>query len=125
MVIHGNFRDFGLFLMIHIAHVDGSLHEQEELVVRQKLAVFFPEQQDPVRKFHEALEQYRGIRQEMIPVLIRETFKHFSAVRFAEKYKVYTNLFDIINADGRVDVAESQALKQLRELMSDTPTEVA
>lgn len=121
MVIHENFSDFALFLMIHMAHVDGSLHEQEELVVRQKMTDFFPEENNPDGKLNAAIEQYRGVRQDLIPALIRETFKHFSAVRFADKYKVYTNLFDIINADGRVDVAESQALKQLRELMSDTP----
>lgn len=125
MVIHDNFRDFALFLMIHMAHVDGMLHEQEEHVVRQKLTALFPEETDPEKKFSEALAQYQGTRKHEVPALIKATFRHFSAVRFSEKYKIYTNLFDIINADGRVDVAESLALKQLREMMDDAAAESA
>jgi hypothetical protein len=49
--------------------------------------------------------------------LIRDSFRHFSQVKFAQKYKVYTDIYDIINADGKVDISETAALEALRQII--------
>ena len=39
-------------------------------------------------------------------------------ISFSEKYRVYTDMYDIINSDGRVDSAEKSALDHLREIIN-------
>lgn len=117
MVKHRNFQDFVLFLYLHMAHADGSMHSQEETVVREKIKKLFPEGTDLEQTFETALTEYRDTKKEDIPALIRETFEHFKEVKFAAKYKVYTDMYDIINADGKVEDAETAALELLRKVI--------
>ena len=118
MVIHDNFQDFVLFLYLHMAHADGSMHQQEESIVREKMKRLFPEGEDLDAHFNRVLEQYRNSPKEQIPVIIRDSFDHFNSVTFSAKYRVYTDMYDIINADGRVDQYEKNALDQLREIIN-------
>ncbi len=118
MVIHDNFQDFVLFLYLHMAHADGSMHQQEESVVREKMRKLFPENDDMDAHFTRVIEQYRNTPQEQIPAIIRNSFNHFNSVTFSAKYRVYTDMYDIINADGRVDQSEKSALDQLREIIN-------
>lgn len=117
MAAFQNFQDFALFLYIHVAHSDGQFQAAEESMVRQKLAGLFDQEEEREQKFAMLLDLYRSTPADALPALIRETFQHFSGVQFSAKYKVYTNLFDIINADGRVSSGETEALRQLRALM--------
>jgi uncharacterized tellurite resistance protein B-like protein len=118
MVIHGNFNEFVLFLYLHMAHADGSMQHQEEMVVREKMSKLYPEHEDLNAIFSAALEQYRNCKPEEVPAIIRNSFEHFKSVTFSEKYRVYTDMYDIINSDGRVDSAEKSALDQLREIIN-------
>jgi uncharacterized tellurite resistance protein B-like protein len=49
--------------------------------------------------------------------VIRETFKHFDKVTFAQKYKVFTDMYDIVNADGKVEESEKHTLDGLKEII--------
>jgi uncharacterized tellurite resistance protein B-like protein len=49
--------------------------------------------------------------------VIRATFKHFDQIKFTQKYKVYTDLYDIVNADGKVEESEMVALEILKEII--------
>lgn len=118
MVIHENFRDFVLFLYLHMAHADGSMHQQEESVVREKMKKLFAEDDHLEEHFGRLLRQYRDCPQDQVQAIIRDSFDHFSSVTFAEKYRVYTDMYDIINADGRVDQSEKTTLDQLREIIN-------
>ncbi|MBM3176679.1 MAG: TerB family tellurite resistance protein [Bacteroidetes bacterium] len=117
MVIHDNFSDFVFFLYLHMAHADGKIHAQEEQVVRAKISKLFPEGTDLNQKFEAGLQQYQGVKKEDLQELIRDTFQHFESVKFSTKYKVYTDMYDIINSDGKVDERETSALEQLRQLI--------
>lgn len=117
MVVHENFPDFVLFLYLHMAHADGSMHSQEESIVREKMHKLFPEGTDLNEKFDSALNRYRNTKKEDVPGIIKETFNHFKQVKFSVKYRVYTDMYDIINADGRVDESETEALELLRKMI--------
>lgn len=117
MIIHTNFQDFVLFLYLHMAHADGSMHSQEENIVREKMQKLFPAEIDLNQKFEDALAIYKGVKPEEVPAVIKETFEHYKDVRFALKYKVYTDMYDIINADGKVDESETSALDLLRRII--------
>ncbi len=118
MVVHYNFSDFALFLYVHMAYADGNYHPEEMHVIIDKMKRLYPAGEDLHRKLDLALENYRSMDQSQIPTVVRDSFKHFSSVKFAVKYKVYTDMYDIINADGKVDESETQALEELKQIIN-------
>lgn len=117
MIIHTSFADFVLFLYVHMAHADGDFHATEKGVVLEKMAKIFPRESNYERKFNDAVTQYRSIDHGQITSIIRDTFKHFDQVKFQQKYKVYTDMYDIINADGKIDESETKALDELKQII--------
>ena len=117
MVIHKSFADFVLFLYVHMAHADGEFHSLEKGVVLGKMAKIFPKEGDYEKKFDVAVNQYRTIDQSQVTAVIRDSFKHFDQVKFQQKYKVYTDMYDIINADGKIDESETKALEELKQII--------
>lgn len=117
MVIHQNFADFVLFLYVHMAHVDGDYHSTEMDVIRTKMHKIFPKENDPETKLQEAVKQYKIFDQSKLTELCKDTFSHFSHVKFAQKYKIYTDMYDIVNADGTIDESETKALEVLKKII--------
>lgn len=117
MVIHDTFADFVLFLYIHMAHADGEYHPSEEKAILEKMPKLFPKEGDPQSRLKKAVEQYRGVDDSSVRMVIQDTFLHFDQVKFSQKYKVYTDMFDIVHADGKVHEAEEKALKELKEII--------
>ncbi|MFN3840848.1 MAG: TerB family tellurite resistance protein [Cyclobacteriaceae bacterium] len=117
MVIHKNFADFVLFLYIHMAHADGEFHETEVEVVKEKMKKLFPMESDYDKKLKEAQMLYLDFDKRQLRTLFQDTFKHFSDVKFPVKYHIYTDLYDIINADGKIDETETEALNSLKEII--------
>lgn len=109
-----------MFLYMHLAHADGSMDPQEETIVREKIKKMFPDNSDLNLLFESSLNAYRQIKKEEIPSLIRDTFEHFRQIPFSVKYRVYTDMYDIINADGKVDEMETSALDQLRNIIDQS-----
>lgn len=124
MVIHNNFADFVLFLYIHMAHADGEYHPSEENVILNKIPKLYPNEGNPLAKLKAALSAYKEIKPTGIKEIIQDTFAHFDKVKFSQKYKVYTDMFDIVHADGKVHEAEERALRELKEII-DTGSEVS
>jgi uncharacterized tellurite resistance protein B-like protein len=118
MVLHDNFQDFVLFLYVHIALADTFQRASEEDVILSKMGALFPTEKDLKKKLEDTVVHYKSLVPEQISEIIRDTFKHFDQVKFAEKYKVYTDLYDVINADGKVDEAEKMALDALKEIIN-------
>jgi uncharacterized tellurite resistance protein B-like protein len=117
MVIHKTFADFVLFLYVHMAHADGEFHSLEKSVVLDKMTKIYPKESNLEQKFNDAVSQYKGIDQSQVTTVIRDTFKHFDQVKFQQKYKVYTDMYDIINADGKIDESETKALYELKQII--------
>jgi len=117
MVIHQSFADFVLFLYIHMAHADHDFHTTEQQVILKKIPKLFPDEKAPGRKLELANEEYESTSKDQIPAIINDTFHYFKDVKFAQKYKVYTDMYDIINADGKIDTSETQALNELKEII--------
>lgn len=117
MVIHDSFADFVLFLYIHMAHADGVYHPAEKDVIAERIPRLFPGEADVIGKLAKAEKQYLSVDKSKIESIIKDTFKHFSNVKFAQKYKVYTDMYDIIHADGKVEESESKALNELKDII--------
>jgi uncharacterized tellurite resistance protein B-like protein len=117
MVLHKQFQDFVLFLYTHMAMCDGSMHENEELVILDKMSRIFPTEPDPKKKLNESVAEYKSIDPALINTIVRDSFKFFDQIKFAQKYKIYTDMYDVVNADGRVEESERKALNTLREII--------
>lgn len=117
MVIHKSFADFVLFLYIHMAHADGDFHTTEQSVILSKIPKLFPDEKAPHKKLERANEEYESISQNSITTIIRDSFYYFKDIKFAQKYKVYTDMYDIIHADGKVDDSETEAMNELKEII--------
>ncbi|GHN01912.1 hypothetical protein WSM22_34010 [Cytophagales bacterium WSM2-2] len=117
MVLHKQFPDFVLFLYTHMALCDGSMHENEELVILDKMRKLFPNETNPKSKLIAAVTEYKSVDSALINTIIRDSFKTFDQVKFATKYKVYTDMYDVVNADGRVEESERKALNSLRDII--------
>ena len=117
MVLHKQFQDFVLFLYAHMAMCDGSMHENEELVILDKMSRIFPSEPDPKKRLMDAIAEYKSIDPALINTVIRDSFKFFDHVKFAQKYKIYTDMYDVVNADGRVEESERKALDSLRSII--------
>jgi uncharacterized tellurite resistance protein B-like protein len=118
MVLHKYFQDFVLFLYVHMALADNFLHPSEEQVIIEKMAKLFPTESDLKRKFDLAVVEYRTVDPGMVMAVIHDSFKFFDKVKFAQKYKVYTELYDVVNADGKVEESEKLALDALKEIIN-------
>ena len=117
MVLHKQFQDFVLFLYVHMAFCDGSMHENEEIVVLNKMTKLFPTEGDPKKKLLSAIAEYKSIEPASVNDVIRDSFKFFDQIKFAQKYKIYTDMYDIVNADGRVEESERVALDALKNII--------
>ncbi|MBX2966691.1 MAG: TerB family tellurite resistance protein [Cyclobacteriaceae bacterium] len=117
MVIHKNFQDFVLFLYIYMAHADGEFHDDEKKIILEKMKKLYPADADFDKKFLEALHLYDDFDKKQLRTLFQDTFNHFSSVKFPVKYKVFTDMYDIINADGKVDESETKAMEALKEII--------
>src|SRR6188508_1953973 len=116
MVIHQNFAEFVLFLYVHMAYADGEYHPLEHEVIVGKAPKLFPSEANVAALVTKAEQAYRTTDKTKVGTIIRESFKHFSSVKFSQKYKIYTDMYDIIHADGKVDESETAALNELKEI---------
>jgi uncharacterized tellurite resistance protein B-like protein len=123
MVIHDKFADFVLFLYVHMAYADGEYHPSEEEAILNKIPKLFPNEGEPNKKLKATIAQYKEVKPADLKKLISETFLHFDQVKFSQKYKIYTDMFDIVNADGKIHEAEERALTELKEII-EAGTEV-
>lgn len=117
MVIHQSFADFVLFLYVHMAHVDGEYHTLEQELILKKAKKLYPDGDVAKTKLGEAVILYKSLNAAEIPALIRETFKQHGEVKFSQKYKIYTDMYEIINADGHIDESETKAIDELKQII--------
>jgi uncharacterized tellurite resistance protein B-like protein len=117
MVLHQNFADFVLFLYIHMAYADGVFHPAERKLILEKMTKLFPNDHGLEAKLAAAEKEYRHLEPATVPGVILDTFRQFTHIKFSQKYHVYTDMFDIVNADGKVEESETAALEELKKII--------
>ncbi len=118
MVLHNYFQDFVLFLYVHIALADNFLHPSEQDVILDKMHKLFPTEANPKKKFDLAVAEYHALDPAMVTAVIQDSFRYFDKVTFSQKYKVYTEMYDVVNADGKVEESEKIALDALKDIIN-------
>jgi uncharacterized tellurite resistance protein B-like protein len=117
MVLHSQFQEFVLFLYVHMAAADGSIHSSEEQVILGKMSKLFPAEANPKERLDRAITEYRALDPTMRMSVIRDSFRFFDKITFTQKYKVYADMYDIVNADGKVEESEKHALDGLKDII--------
>ena len=110
-------EDFTLFLFLHMARADGSVHPNEKETIHEKMNEIFPGNHD----YQPAWNKLESLHEKSGPAgaeeLLKSNWLRFSSMDESMKQRIFTALFDILNANGRVDPGETQTLKSIRSWM--------
>ena len=118
MLLHKTFSDFILFLYVHMSHADDSYDPNELAAIKTKMKGLFPEGTDIERKLYTALREYNAMDRSSLSGVIEESFRHFSGDPGATvSNDMYADLYEIMQADGKVDQAETKALEALKKVI--------
>ncbi len=111
------FKDFVIFLYFYIAYADHEFHPAEEALIRSKIERLFPKDLNHTSRFKEAHQSYLAAAAADLKPIIEKGVRDFPHVGSNDKYHVYKDLYDIINADGRVDEKETEAIEALKSII--------
>jgi uncharacterized tellurite resistance protein B-like protein len=117
MIIHTNFPDFVLFLYVYIAYSDGDFHPQEKEIILEKMKKLFPDRDDHEKQLVETIRLYSDLEPDQFKPIFIDTFKQFPKVKYAQKYKIYSDMYDIVHADGKINESEETAMNALKEII--------
>ncbi len=104
-------EDYILFLFLHLASVDGSLHPNERETILEKMEELFPENSHVEEKLNTLDAEYRKLGFSAAEELLTEGWPSFASMGNEMKAELYADLFDIINSDARVNEEETRVLK--------------
>lgn len=117
MVIHSSFRDFILFLYVHISQADENYDPDEMAIIKKKIESLFEKDTDIEKKLYAAIREYNVFDKSKLTELFEATFKQFSQDTSVLRKNFYSDLNEIVLADGKVVDAEIKALEALKALI--------
>ena len=117
MIIHKTFPDFVLFLYVHISHSDSSYDPAEMAVIKTKMTDLFPAGTDIERKLYGTIREYNAFDKSKLDDLFNTSIQHFKSDGQVKDNSVFTDIQDIIRADGQVNPSEAKALEVITKLI--------
>jgi uncharacterized tellurite resistance protein B-like protein len=111
-------EDFTLLLLFHMAHVDGSIHPNERDTIFERMRSMFPDDSSIDQKVMSIEREYLSLGDMRAETLLKESMLKFNATDLSLKREIYAALFDIINANGKVNQEETQALKLFKDWLT-------
>src|SRR5688572_26690044 len=117
MVIHSTFKDFILFLYVHMSRADENYDPNELATIKKKIGGLFEKDADIEKKLYIAIREYNSFDRAKLTTLFNASFKHFQADESVLKNNFYNDLNEIMMADGKVELAETKALQALKEII--------
>jgi len=112
-----DFKSFILFLYVYMASADGHIDDREVEVILEKLKKIYPEKPIHNDIFEKALKEFNETDPAQLDRIIEQNFKSFKNESFTKKFKIFADLYDIINADGVVDESESHSIEKLKQMI--------
>ena len=116
MVIHATLPDFILFLYVHMSRADDSYDPSEIAAIKVKMNTLFAEGTDLEKKLYSAIREYNSFDKSKLTELFADSIEHFSKNSAVEAH-LFNDLSEIIQADGKVDQSETNALDVLRRII--------
>ena len=116
MVIHATLPDFILFLYVHMSRADDSYDPTEMAAINNKMNGLFSEGTDLERKLYVTIREYNSFDKNKLPELLSDSINHFTNDTAVDA-RLLNDLKEIIDADGKVDQSETNALEALRRMI--------
>ncbi len=117
MTIHTTFKDFILFLYVHMSRVDENYDPNEMATIKEKIAGLFEKDADIEKKLYIAIREYNSFDHSKLAELFRDSFKHFSDDKSVLKNDFFRDLNEIMLAFGKVVREETRALEALKGII--------
>jgi hypothetical protein len=118
MIIHKTLSDFILFLYVHASHSDSNYDPTEMAVIKTKMTSLFPAGTDIEKKLYGTIREYNAFDKTKLDNLFRASIEHFKSDDMVKDNTIFTDIEDIIRADGKVDSSEKKALEVIAKLIS-------
>lgn len=118
MIIHKTLSDFILFLYVHMSHSDSNYDPTEMAVIKTKMMSIFPAGTDIEKKLYGTIREYNTFDKTKLDDLLAASIKHFKSDNRVKDSTVFTDIEDIIRADGKVSSSESKALEAITKIIS-------
>ena len=115
-MIHDSLPDFVLFLYVHMSHADNSYDPQELGAIKEKIKTLYKAGTDLEKKLYLAIREYNSFDKSRLNELFEDSFRHFGH-QSPLIHQVFADLHEIIQADGRIDQAETKALESLTSII--------
>jgi uncharacterized tellurite resistance protein B-like protein len=120
MVIHSDYKEFILYLYVHMAYADGEFHILERRAIYDKICRLYPYNNNHFHLIDTQEQAYLLFDKKTVNKIITKSFKHFKELTFSVRYKIYLDLHDIIHADGKVRESEIRAINELHWIINHT-----
>ena len=118
MIIHKTLSDFILFLYVHASHSDINYDPAEMAVIKTKMTRMFPSGTDIEKKLYGTIREYNSFDKTKLDDLFSASIEHFKSDVRVNDNTVFTDVEDIIRADGKVNSSESKVLETISKLLS-------
>ena len=96
---------------------DENYDPNEMATIKKKIGGLFEKDTDIEKKLYVAIREYNSFDRSKLSTLFSASFKHFDQDHSVLKNNFYSDLNEIIAADGKVELAESKALEALKEII--------
>lgn len=100
-----------------MSRADENYEPNEMATIKKKISGLFEKGTDVEKKLYTAIREYNQLDKSKLHELLKDSFKHFSKDERILKNDFYSDLNDIMLADGKVDESETKALKALKEII--------
>ncbi|MEM7551869.1 MAG: hypothetical protein AAF363_19465 [Bacteroidota bacterium] len=115
--IFEEFKDFVLFLYIYMADADGNIDISEIELILEKLKKLYPDELEHNILFEKAMAEFLDMKKSQVEEVLVSNFEYHSDESFTKKYKIFSDLYEIIHADGVVDERESKSIAKLKAMI--------
>lgn len=119
MVIHATLPDFILFLYVHMSRADDTYDPTEMAAIKVKMNTLFAEGTDLEKKLYGAIREYNSFDKSKLTELFTGSILHFSKNSTVDA-KLFNDLREIVQADGKVDQTEASALEALERMIEQS-----
>jgi uncharacterized tellurite resistance protein B-like protein len=109
--------DFVLLILVHMATVDGSLHPTEHDAIVANVQELFPMMNDFGARYRQIEKDVKRGGKDLSEQIIRDHMDTLNSLTGVQKMKLYRVLFDVLNADGRVNEEETRVLRLLKSAL--------
>jgi len=116
MIIHNTLPDFILFLYVHMSRADDSYDPSEMAAIKVKMNTLYEQGTDLEKKLYGAIREYNSFDKSKLAVLFSDSIQHFTKQSPVDSH-LLSDLKEIVQADGKVDQSESNALDVLKRII--------